>query len=245
MLEGLRRLVDLQRIDVELARAREEIASLPGRRAEAHARREAAEQRVAGAHEALEEAERDRRRVEAELGDREVLLRRLQGQTSQVKTNAAYTALLHEIDQTRQSISDCETRILERMEEIETGGSTLERLEAERDAVRGGIAEEERELDARARRLEQELARAEEHRAKLAESLEASLLEQYEMIARHRRPAVAIAARELCMGCRVGIPPQKYIEVLRGESIVSCGSCRRILVHESLLGAAEGGGGRG
>lgn len=245
MLEGLRRLVDLQRVDVELARIRDEIASLPGRRAEAHARRESGERRVAERREALEEAERDRRRIEAELGDKEVLLRRLQGQTSQVKTNAAYTALLHEIDQTRESISECETRILERMEEIEAGGTALARLEAELETIRREVAGEERELDARAQELEQELARAGEHRAKLAESLDASLLEQYETIARQRRPAVAIASRELCMGCRVGIPPQKYIEVLRGESIVSCGSCRRILIHENLLGAPEGGAGRG
>ena len=50
-----------------------------------------------------------------------------------------------------------------------------------------------------------------------------------------RRPAVAIVSNETCLGCRVGIPPQLYIEILKGEKIVACGTCQRILIDEVQL----------
>jgi predicted nucleic acid-binding Zn-ribbon protein len=42
---------------------------------------------------------------------------------------------------------------------------------------------------------------------------------------------VIVVEEERCGGCRVGIPPQAFIEIIRGETIVTCGNCFRILVH--------------
>jgi predicted nucleic acid-binding Zn-ribbon protein len=46
-----------------------------------------------------------------------------------------------------------------------------------------------------------------------------------------------VVSRELCLGCRVGIPPQQYLYVLSGERVVTCGSCRRILIAQAHLAA--------
>ena len=64
-------------------------------------------------------AEQEQRRHEAAVADREALVKKLEGQQFQVKSNDAYKALLHEIDQARAGISEAETRILEAMEGIE------------------------------------------------------------------------------------------------------------------------------
>jgi hypothetical protein len=37
---------------------------------------------------------------------------------------------------------------------------------------------------------------------------------------------------ELCLGCRVDIPPQLKIELLRGQRLITCSNCQRILVRE-------------
>ncbi len=60
---------------------------------------------------------------------------------------------------------------------------------------------------------------------------------QYERIAKRRRPAVILVKEERCGGCRVGIPPQSFIEIIRMEAIVTCGNCARILVHAEKLDA--------
>lgn len=237
MLDGLRRLIDLQRIDKELARLGAESDGVPIRRAEAQQTREASDQRVADARTALGEAEHERRAVDAELADKEAHVLRLQGQSAQVKTNAAYTALMHEIEQDRAAISDCETRILELMDEIDAAGTNLVAAEEEHGALEARVSSEETAIESRARELEKELARAREERTKVVESLEPALVRRYDVIAKSRTPAISIAADELCLGCRVRIPPQVYNDVIHGESIVACGSCHRILIHEGLLNA--------
>jgi predicted nucleic acid-binding Zn-ribbon protein len=235
VLEGLQRLVDLQRLDDELTAFEEERAGLPTRRSALAEQRASDEERLAAAKLALETAESDQRRAEGELQDREALLERLESQQFQVKSNEAYTALLHEMEQAKQAISDSETRILEDMDAIEGARTTLQ-------SVGGGIQEslarieaEERSLDAREQELTAGIARLREQREELTGQLDAKLLEQYARIAARRKPAVVLIDKELCIGCRVDIPPQTYIEILRSSGIQTCGTCHRILIHATKL----------
>jgi len=232
VLDDLQRLIDLQKLDEELVALEEENAGLPGRRTELAETREAAQQRVAAAKAALEEAEGEQRRAESALQDQEALIRKLEGQQFQVKTNDAYTALLREMEQARQAISDSETRLLEAMDDIEAGG--LERAAAEEDAekVLGRIAVEEKALDAREHELAALIAELRETRTTRRAGVSAELLEQYDKIASRRRPAVVHVRGEICLGCRVNIPPQLQIELLRGQRVIHCSNCHRILVRE-------------
>lgn len=239
MLEGLRHLLDLQRLDDELIAKDAEHAAVPKRRAGMAEARLAGEARLAALRQTLEDAELRQRRAERELQDQEALLRKLEGQQFQVKTNAAYTALLHEMDAARRAVSDCETRILESMEAIEGARAAL--AGGERD-VRGEASRldaEEKALGERERQLEADLARLRERRVELCGRVPRDLLERYERVGARRRPVVVLVKRELCEGCRVDIPAQDYIEILRGERIVACGRCQRILVHAEKLSEAR------
>jgi predicted nucleic acid-binding Zn-ribbon protein len=65
----------------------------------------------------------------------------------------------------------------------------------------------------------------------------------YEKIAKRRRPALALVSEEMCEGCRVGIPAQNYIEILKGERIITCGNCQRILLHPEMVSSLPAAGG--
>lgn len=235
MLEGLRDLVDLSRLDSELTALEEERTALPGKLAACAEERAAAEQRLEAAREALAETEQAQRRAEADAQDHEAERVRLEGQQHQVKTNEAYRALLAEIDRAREAVSDAETRILEAMEGIEEAKSAYTSLEEQVRSVVGRIEARVREHEERAKVLDAEIDALRARRSEHAAAIEGELVARYEKIGTRRRPAVAIVSRETCQGCRVGIPPQKYIEILKGEQIVTCGSCGRILIDENQL----------
>jgi predicted nucleic acid-binding Zn-ribbon protein len=234
VIETLHQLMGLQRIDDEFTRLRTDQAAIPARRAELATSREVAEAHALETRQALEAAEAAQRRAEVELQDREALCRKLEGQQFQVKTNDAYTALLHEIERAREAISSCETAILEAMESIETSRSALRTAE---DAVRNvseRAARQSAELDQReaalsARAVELELARRE-----AVEKIAPELLAQYEKISARHRPAVVRVRQETCQGCRVHIPPQLAVELIRGNRVLACTHCQRILVPESV-----------
>lgn len=237
MLDAMGRLVALQSLDDRLAALEQENAAIPSRRARSAEVRAACEARVSAAGDALPLKEREQRAAEVALQDREALLKRLEGQQSQVKTNEAYTALLHEMDQARRAISDCEDRILE-------GLDALEGARAERAAAQAALASEHERLEreesalaAREQELAGEITRLQADRERVCGSLEVQLLELYRKTASRRRPAVVLIGGEICGGCRVNLPPQTYIEILAAERLVTCGNCRRILLPAAKLGA--------
>ena len=57
------------------------------------------------------------------------------------------------------------------------------------------------------------------------------------------RMQIYINRDELCPGCRVTVPPQKYADVITGRSIETCSHCQRILYYRPAVapdGGAEG-----
>ena len=235
MLDGLRDLVELSSLDSELSELNQELAALPAKQLACAEERAAALERLESARVAVTEADQAQRRAEAEAQDQQAELARLEGQQYQVKTNAAYSALLAEMEQARRAISDAETRVLEAMEAIESAGSSQTTLEELVQGVGDRLDAEEREHEARAKALEVELGALQERRDTHGARIEKSLLARYEKIAARRTPAVAIVSGEICLGCRVGIPPQSFIDILKGEQIVTCETCQRILVDEDQL----------
>ncbi len=240
MVEGLRHLIELQSLDDQLRALDEEHAAVPARRGEFERRGLACEAKRSAASDALSAAEMEQRRVEGMLQEQEALLQKLEGQQLQVKTNEAYTVLLHEMDGARRAMSDCETRILESMDAIEAGRRAQAQAQSEREAVREQNVVEAKALDERERELNDELARLRPDRDGVCALLDSGLLAQYARIAKRRSPAVVRIADEMCVGCRVHIPPQSYIEILKGESIVACGNCHRILIHAERVASGTG-----
>jgi predicted nucleic acid-binding Zn-ribbon protein len=88
--------------------------------------------------------------------------------------------------------------------------------------------------------LEKRLAVLEEQRKGLRKGIPAPLLKRYEFI-RQRRNGTAIAPVQdgVCFGCHMNILPQQFIDLQKGEEILQCPHCQRILYW---LEEAESGG---
>ncbi len=231
MLQGLTQLLELQRVDSELVALQTEFDGLPGHRERIEQERSACDEQLAAAKQTLEGAEAGLREVEAALQDQEALLQKLEGQQFQVKSNDAYTALLHEMDHARESISEHETKILEHMDAIERSRGQLAEVEKQVAETRSRLEVERRAIEARDPECTSEIGRLQALRSELGPGVGRELLNHYERIAKRRRPAVILVKEERCGGCRVGIPPQSFIEILRSETMVTCGNCSRILIH--------------
>ena len=118
------------------------------------------------------------------------------------------------------------------MEAIEAATTSVSEAEVELAALRERGATEGQALDEREKVLEAEVARLRAERDVLCARIESSVLTQYTRIAVRRRPVVVSILHEMCLGCRVNIPPQNYIDILKAERIITCGNCNRILIQE-------------
>jgi len=235
VLQGLTQLLELQRVDDELVALQTEYDGLPGHRERIEQERSACDEQLAAAKQTLQDAEGGLRQAEALLQDQETLLQRLEGQQFQIKSNDAYTTLLREMEHARESISEHETKILEHMDAIEQSRGQLAEAEKQVVETRSRLEAERRAIDARDAECTSEIDRLRALRSEVGPGVGPELLNHYERVAKRRRPAVILVKEERCGGCRVGIPPQSFIEILRSEMIVTCGNCSRILIHAEKL----------
>jgi predicted nucleic acid-binding Zn-ribbon protein len=235
VLQGLTQLLELQRVDDELVALQTEFDGLPGHRERIEQERSACDEQLAAAKQTLQDGEGRMRQVEAALQDQETLLQRLEGQQFQIKSNDAYTTLLREMEHARESISEHETKILEHMDAIEQSRGQLAEAEKQVVETRSRLEAERSAVETRDVECTSEIGRLRTLRSEVGPGVGPELLKHYERVASRRRPAVILVKEERCGGCRVGIPPQSFIEILRSETIVTCGNCSRILLHAEKL----------
>src|SRR5262249_22735340 len=186
MLQGIQALLELSKVDVQIAELEDEQRGLPAARAALDQEREKGAAAIEAAQAAVLAGEQEQRRHEAAVADREALVKKLEGQQHQVKTNDAYKGLLHEIDQARAGISDAETKILEAMEQIESARTALARARAAAKAVDERAAQQERLFTDREASVDQTLGNLRRDRATLVAGVEAPLLQRYDRIATRR-----------------------------------------------------------
>lgn len=229
-MQAIQALLELSKVDLQIAELEDEKGALPAARTTLVAERTKGLAAVEAAQAALVAAEQEQRRHEAAVADREALVKKLEGQQHQIKTNEAYKVLLHEIDQARAAISDAETRILEAMEGIESCRAELERARAGAKAIDERTAQQERVHAEREKALDEKLGNLRRDREIVVRGVDPAQLARYDRIATRRRPAVALAVKGSCVGCHVTIPPQTILELRRGEGLHTCGNCQRILV---------------
>jgi len=238
MNEELQTLWALRDLDDQLVALNTALARFP-------AQRQAVEQRLAGDRAKLETVKKElgdyqirRRQMEKDIEALTVEERKFQSQLPLVKKNEEYTALLHEIAGVKQKRSDRETDLLVLMEEED-------RRAHEKPALEKALAALESEAAARLQALAAEeqgergrVAGVEAERAALVARLTVATKSRYERIrgSRDGRAVVPIQ-KGACGGCYRGQPPQMLQEARRGDRLLVCDGCGRLLVWPPDAGA--------
>src|SRR5246500_2181896 len=116
-------LIELQRVDHQIALLRSELESFPKRLREADTRLTGARAEVATGKDALTKINSERKKFEFEGQEWRDRARKYRDQSGAVKTNEAYRALQHEIANAEAEVARAEDRQLE----IMMGGEDSER----------------------------------------------------------------------------------------------------------------------
>ena len=230
MLTELERLVELQRLDSEIAELEAAAAAIPG---QIRTSQEEFHQVKAAFEAAAAETDRMqklRRQKERELEELSGQLRKRQGRLFEIKTNQEYSAVLKEIEGLKEKISTLEEEILLLLDRIEAAVKTLAREEGGLRSKQAEFLKDQQQKETELRELEGRLSALRGARKGQSKGVESSLLQQYLRLLKSRAGlAVAAARNGSCKGCHVALTPQLYNEVRRNEEILTCEGCGRIL----------------
>ncbi len=170
------------------------------------------------------------RSAERELATQEDLLHKIRSRLSELKTNKEYQAHLFEIEQSRKKKDSIEENVIETMERVEENKKAIQELETQAQEARKVFEAEKVRLDTQFSELATELSTLNQQQQRVADSVEKPLLARYNRLKSMRKGyAVAEVVDGSCGGCRLQLPPQVVADVRRGDELLDCSYCHRIL----------------
>jgi len=229
----LQQLVALQNLDNTIRKLEKDLEAIPKRRAEIEAEFDQRAFEVRALETRRDEAKHTRARLENEVVEQKGRAERAERNLMSSKKQDEYTAAIREADAARKQISTLETQILETMETLEqTEGALKERVE-EIASLNSDREARLKLFDDETRRQSEQLTVAHAEREKVSAALPKALSSLYTRISARIRDGVAVAEarNRSCTACFMSLRPQVMAEIRRGEEVITCDNCGRILYY--------------
>jgi predicted nucleic acid-binding Zn-ribbon protein len=209
MHHDLEHLIRLQALDLAIEDARTALAS--------------AKERKAANDVARRDIEKDRSAIRARRS-------KYSDQTMAVKTNKEFHALQHEMEVADREIAKLDDRDLELMVEGDEIAAAIKAAEAGLKEAERSVASERQALEAESKDAASSIGTLGAERAAVAARTGAASLTLFEQIGRPRK-GVAMSALhgDLCSICHVHVRPHILQQVRRGDEVLQCENCHRIL----------------
>jgi uncharacterized protein len=229
----LEQLVALQNADTNIRRLQAEIEAIPRRRAEIEKEFDQRAFEIRELERTRDEARTERARLENEVLEHRAKQERAERNQMLSKKQDEYQAAIREADAARKHISQLETQILEKMEAFEQAESKLKEREPEMARLSAELEERIRQFEEETRSQEELLEATRRERERLTATLPKNMSALYNRISARIRDGIAVAeARNgSCTACFMTLRPQVMAEVRRGEDVITCDNCNRILYY--------------
>lgn len=226
----LSQLISLQDVDVEIKRLKAEIDSLPARREQLESQFAAENKEFLELKQQADDAQSKRRSLEDELNAEQAKLEKFKTDLMKATNEREYSTAVREIDVAKKLISALETDVLKLMEQIEKSDAQIKERSPEIEAKRVELDRQLAECGALAKTDQAKLEKLIAERTPMVETLSPDTRSTYERMSKIKSGLALAEARDYsCLACRMKIRPQVFNDIRRGETLITCENCGRIL----------------
>jgi predicted nucleic acid-binding Zn-ribbon protein len=236
VINQLRLLCNLQKIDIEIYKYKNELDALYKKRDETLAQLQEKEEAIAKMNDKIKELENQKNKTEEEIKIERTNMKKWEARLNESKNSREGIALMHEIEVVKKAIDEMEEEVIKKMEEIDSFKKLVKEEEAKLNSIKEKLAKEEEELRAREESIKQTMNSLIEKRKNETKDIKPEILAEYDRI-KEKRNGLAIVpiVNGNCSGCHMGIHPQLFTKVYASISIETCPSCQRIIYIEDIL----------
>lgn len=233
MLEIIRQLLIVQNHDRKISELNKELHDIPARKELTNAR---LNDKRLGLQVAKDEIKRNTvstKELEGKIEELKQKIIKLREQQFQIKTNEEYRALEKEIEFIKDGIRKEEDKEISLFEEMEGLKIVLGEREKDLKADETVINKETDALSDRVHEIEKRLAEEIALRTESTKGIDAGRLASYERILRNKSDfaIVPVENNNSCGGCHMNLPPQIINDAKKGQAVVTCNFCRRMLYY--------------
>jgi uncharacterized protein len=234
----LQKLIALQNLDTSIRKLEKDLEAIPQRRAEIEGEFDRRAFEIRALESRRDDAKHARARLENEVTEQKGRAERAERNLMSSKKQDEYTAAIREADAARKQISALETQILEQMENLEQAEAALKERADEIATMNSDREARLKGFDEETRAQSELLAKQRIEREQVFANLPGSMSGMYARIKARIRDGVAVAEarNRSCTACFMSLRPQVMAEIRRGEEVITCDNCGRILyfVADSL-----------
>lgn len=240
MRDKLLALVELQKVDLDIAALKKNAEVYPRETAELEKQLNTAKAAVDAERLKLDQLETQKRTLEQTIAEDKDKVRKWEARLTEQRSTREYSALAREIDIAKkgQLTMAEEAQELGRQAGVQKElvkakeadfGSRTKDLVDRIDALKGKLAE-----------VEAQVKQIDLKRTDAATKVDERLLRQYDVVRKKRMPAlVTVNHPGTCGGCRMNIPPQRFNTLVASKGIDTCPSCTRIIYAAETLEAPQ------
>jgi uncharacterized protein len=227
----LQKLITLQNLDTTIRKLEKDQEAVPERRAEIEREFDQRAFEIRALENRRDEAKHTRARLENEVVEQRGRAERAERNLMSSKKQDEYTAAIREADAARKQISQLETQILEQLETLEQAEAALNERADEIASLNSDRAARLKAFDDETGTIGDRLAVARKERDEVFANLPKQMSGMYARIKARIRDGVAVAEarNRSCSACFMSLRPQVMAEIRRGEEVLTCDNCGRIL----------------
>jgi predicted nucleic acid-binding Zn-ribbon protein len=237
----LQKLIALQNLDTTIRKLEKDQEAIPERRAEIEREFDQRAFEIRALENRRDEAKHTRARLENEVVEQKGRAERAERNLMSSKKPDEYTAAIREADAARKQISALETQILEQLESLDQSEAALKERADEIASLNSDREARLKAFDDETGTIRDRLAIARKERDEVFANLPKQMSNMYARIKARIRDGVAVAEarNRSCTACFMSLRPQVMAEIRRGEEVLTCDNCGRILyfVHSDPIEA--------
>lgn len=233
MNAALEQLIALQKAETKIRTLEAEIQAIPQRRADIEKEFEQRAFEIRELETKRDQARHERAALEKEIAETQANAERAEKNLMSARNETQYTAAMHERESARKRISTLETQVLEKMEIIDQTEATLKERAPEMEKLRADMEEKLAAFEVQIKNQTAELEQTKTEREEIYNSMPKALSTTFNRIASRIRDGIAVAEVKngACSACFMALRPQMFAEIRRGDEIITCEDCNRILYY--------------
>jgi uncharacterized protein len=179
---------------------------------------------------AIDERRKDLEKI---VDEKKINLENFNRRKKESHTNEEFVILQKEIEKTEEAISKTEDELLEVYFEKEEAKKKMDEARNIMEEKKKNFAGEENSLKKELEDSKEELIIKEDEKKRIIARLDdENLFRKYSRIKESRGTGASVIEDSECAECHSTIPPQLFAEVRKGNRIIVCQSCGRILIYK-------------
>ena len=241
--EQIKQLVELQKVDDAIHTVRQDMERAPSELDSLEQRFSASETQRNYIVDKLTHLQDQQKRLSLEIDDDSARIKKSKNKLMQVENTREYHAMMREMDSMEKVNRSREEEKMTLMEELQFQKDALAEIDLTHMGIKAELEVKRDGLEEKLQKGNAALTELNAKRAAVSKGIPQPVFMRYEFIRERLEHPVIVAVKEgICSGCHIAVPPQSFIELQRGQQILSCPNCQRLIFwceHFSVADAPQ------